>query len=223
MTLIARGIAFALAVAPGLAYAGENVPPPKPTSKDAALTGGDPMNTPDTNKPSDTAKASDEKMTDARLVALLHHVNQDEIAAGKMAQQKGQSVDIKAYGKKLVTDHSSSDQEVTAAAKKAGISPSDSALTANDKEMMRVDKNKMDQIKRMSGAEFDRTFAQVLAQDHEHMISLLRDHKGDLQSPELKTLVDNTIPVLEKHKDLARKALRNSPPPANLGRTPNRR
>ena len=55
------------------------------------------------------------------------------------------------------------------------------------------------------------------------MISLLRDHKGDLQSPELKTLVDNTIPVLEKHKDLARKALRNTPPPANLGRTPNRR
>jgi len=55
MTLIARGIAFALAVAPGLAYAGENVPPPKPTSKDAERTGGDPMNTPDTNKPSDTA------------------------------------------------------------------------------------------------------------------------------------------------------------------------
>ncbi|TMB08550.1 MAG: DUF4142 domain-containing protein [Deltaproteobacteria bacterium] len=104
MTLIARGIVFALAFAPGLAYA---------------------------------AKASDEKMTDARLVALLHHVNQDEIAAGKLAQQKGQSVDIKAYGKRLVTDHSSSDQEVMAAAKKAGISPSDSALTANDKEMMR--------------------------------------------------------------------------------------
>ena len=188
MTLIARGIAFALAVAPGLAHA---------------------------------AKAADEKMTDARLVALLHHVNQDEIAAGKLAQQKGQSVDIKAYGKQLVTDHSSSDQEVMAAAKKAGISPSDSALTASDKEMMRVDKNKMEQIKRMSGAEFDRTFAQVLVQDHQHMISLLRDHEGDLQSPELKTLVDNTIPVLEKHKDLARKALRNAPPPANLGRTPN--
>ena len=187
MTLIARGIVFALACAPGLAYA---------------------------------AKASDEKMTDARLVALLHHVNQDEIAAGKLAQ-RGQSVDIKAYGKQLVTDHSSSDQEVMAAAKKAGISPTDSALTASDKEMMRVDKNKMGQIKRMSGAEFDRTFAQVLVQDHQHMISLLRDHKGDLQSPELKTLVDNTIPVLEKHKDLARKALRNAPPPANLGRTPN--
>ena len=57
----------------------------------------------------------------------------------------------------------------------------------------------------MGGAEFDRTFAQVLMQDHEHMISMLRDHKDDLQSPELKTLVDNTIPVLRQHKDLAKR------------------
>src|SRR5205823_11158134 len=222
MKLIARGIAFALALAPALLQA-EEKSTTTPTSKDSARTDANPMNTPDTGSRAKKSSAADEKMTDARLVALLHHVNQDEIAAGKLAQQKGQSADIKSYGKQLVDDHTKADADVKAAATKAGISPSDSALTAHDREMMRVDKNKMDQLKKMSGAEFDRTFAQVLTQDHQHMISLLRDHKGDLQSPELKTLVDNTIPVLEKHKDLARKVLRNSPPPANLGRTPNRR
>jgi putative membrane protein len=218
MKLIARGMAFALAVAPALAHA-EDKSTTKTTSKDAARTDANPMNTPDTdNRGKRSASTADEKMTDARLIALLHHVNQDEIAAGKLAQQKGQSADIKKYGQQLVEDHTKSDAEVKAAAQKAGISPSDSALTKHDREMMRTDKNKMEQIKKMSGAEFDKTFAQVLAKDHDHMISMLRDHKEDLKSPELKQLVDSTIPVLEQHKDMAEKAERKAP--QTQGRSP---
>jgi predicted outer membrane protein len=70
----------------------------------------------------------------------------------------------------------------------------------------------------MSGAEFDKTFAQVLAKDHDHMVSMLRDHKDDLKSPELKQLVENTIPVLEQHKDMAEKAGRSTP--QSQGRSP---
>jgi putative membrane protein len=222
MKLIARGMAFALALAPTLAHA-EDKSTTKTTSKDAARTDANPMNTPDTDNPGKKAATTDEKMTDARLVALLHHVNQDEIAAGKLAQKKGQSADIKNYGRQLVEDHTKSDSDVKAAAKKAGISPSDSALTAHDREMMRTDKSKMDQLKKMSGAEFDKTFAQVLAKDHDHMVSMLRDHKDDLKSPELKQLVDNTIPVLEQHKDMAEKAGRNTPQPQGRSPKPEKR
>ena len=91
-----------------------------------------------------------------------------------------------------------------------------------DREMMRTDKNKMDQLKKMSGAEFDKTFAQVLAKDHDHMVSMLRDHKEDLKSPELKQLVDNTIPVLEQHKDMAEKAGRSTPQPQGRSPAPER-
>ncbi|TMA75429.1 MAG: DUF4142 domain-containing protein [Deltaproteobacteria bacterium] len=221
MKMIARGMACALAVAPALAHA-EDKSTTKTTSKDAARTDANPMNTPDTDKPGKKSAAADEKMTDARLVTLLHHVNQDEIAAGKLAQQNGQSADIQKYGKQLVEDHTKSDADVKAAAKKAGISPSETALTAHDREMMRTDKNKMDQLKKMSGAEFDKTFAQVLAKDHDHMVSMLRDHKEDLKSPELKQLVDNTIPVLEQHKDMAEKAGRSTPQPQGRSPAPER-
>ena len=222
MRRFAHGMAFALAVAPALAHA-EDKSTTKTTSKDAARTDANPMNTPDTDKPGKKSAAADEKMTDARLVTLLHHVNQDEIAAGKLAQQNGQSADIQKYGKQLVEDHTKSDADVKAAATKAGISPSESALTAHDREMMRVDKNKMDQLKKMSGAEFDKTFAQVLAKDHDHMVSMLRDHKDDLKSPELKQLVDNTIPVLEQHKDMAEKAGRSTPQPQGRSPKPEKR
>ena len=233
MKRIATGIAFALMLAPVWAHAEEkstttttsSSDQTKAATKDTQKTAGNPMNTPDTeksattstadksassgamDKSSSSASAADEKMTDARLVTLLQKVNKEEIEAGKLAQKRGKSAAIRNFGKTLIADHTKSQKEVSAAAKKAKISPSDSALTMKDKEQEKVDKNKMDQLKKLSGAEFDKTFAQVMSKDHEHMISLLKDHKDDLQSDDLKTLVDNTIPVLEQHKDLADKAM----------------
>jgi putative membrane protein len=86
--------------------------------------------------------------------------------------------------------------------------------------MMKIDKNKMDELKKMSGAEFDRAFATVMANDHKHMISLLKDGKGDLRSEDLKTLVDNTLPVLEQHKDMAEDASSKLQRATNQGRAP---
>ena len=164
-----------------------------------------------------------EPMTDARFVALMHHVNQDEIAAGKLAGKQGKSAAAKSFGKELVTDHTKSDQDLLAAAKKAGIAPADSALTLKDKEQMKVDGKKMDQVKRMSGAEFDRAFGQVMSEGHEHVLSMVRDAKDQLHSRDLKTFADQTIPVLERHKDMAEDVLRRGSEASagqNQGRTP---
>jgi len=150
-------------------------------------------------------QAEDANMTDERLVTILHDTNKEEIAAGRLAQKKGSSVDIKSFGEKLVADHTRSDQEVMAAATRAGVKPNPSSLSAHDKEMMQTDKKKMDQMERLSGSEFDKAFAQEMSRDHDHMLSMLRDAKKHVSAP-IKELVDNTIPVLEQHKDLADKA-----------------
>jgi putative membrane protein len=211
------GVALALLLVPAFARA-EEKSTTQTTSKDAQRTGGNPMNTPDTDR-SGSAKSGQEKMTDARLITLLQKVNQDEIEAGKLAEKNGQSTEIKNFGKKLVADHTKSQKDVTAAAKKAGISPSDSALSTHDREMMKIDKNKMDQLKSMSGTDFDKGFATLMSNDHQHMVSLLKDAKSDLKSEDLKTLVDNTIPVLQQHKDMAEDAASKANR-SNQGRAP---
>jgi putative membrane protein len=154
------------------------------------------------------AQVDDEKMTDERMIALLHHVNQDEIKAGQLAQKKGQSAEIKNYGMRLLADHTRSEQELMEAAKKAGIKPNQSALTAQDKEMLRVERKKMDQLEHMSGAEFDQAFAQEMSQGHDHMVSMLRHHQKQVSAP-VRELVDGTLPVLEQHKDLADKVAKS--------------
>jgi len=154
-------------------------------------------------------QAEDAKMTDERLVTILHDTNKEEIQAGRLAQQQGSSADIKSYGEKLVTDHTKADEQVMAAASKAGVKPNPSSLTAHDKEMMQTDKKKMDQMKRLSGSQFDAAFAQEMSRDHDHMISMLRDARQHV-SPPIQELVQQTIPVLQQHKDLADKASKSA-------------
>jgi putative membrane protein len=214
MMRIGCTLAFALALAPALARADDKgMTKPKPTEAEARPDAAPGMKMPGTEAP-----PAEQQMTDARLITLLHRVNQEEIAAGKLAQKKGSSAEVKDYGKKLIADHTRSNQEVMATAKKAGITPNDSELTAHDQEMMRVDKKKMDELKRLSGTEFDRAFTQELSRDHDHMISMLRDSKKQLSAP-VRELVDNTIPVMEQHKDLADKAAKSADRGVR-GRTP---
>jgi putative membrane protein len=228
-------VAFALAMVPALAHA-EDKGTTRTTGQSQVTSDKQPMSTamPMTEKEAaSTSRREDassgeqasnqEAMTDARFVALMHHVNQDEINAGKLAQKKGKSSAVKSFGKTLVTDHTKSDQKLLAAAKKAGITPRDSALTTKDKEQAKIEKNKMDELKHMSGARFDKGFAQVMSNGHEHVIKMVRDAKDELKSQDLKTYADNTIPVLEKHKDLADQVLHSRQEASageNQGRTP---
>jgi putative membrane protein len=98
-----------------------------------------------------TAQAADKEATaqTAEVLNKLHHSNQMEIAAGKLAQEKGQSKDVKSFGKILVTDHSAADKKVMALAKDEKIDlPADVPMPPD----------KMDKMKAASGAEFDRMF-----------------------------------------------------------------
>jgi len=164
-------------------------------------------------------KAENATMSDERLVTILHQTNQAEIAAGKLAQQNGTSADVKNLGEKLVADHTKADDDVLAAADKAGVKPNPSSLSAHDKQMQQTDKKKMDQMKKLSGSEFDKAFAQEMSRDHDHMISMLKDAKTHV-SPPIRELVDNTIPVLEQHKDLADKASKSADRGTAKGRAP---
>jgi putative membrane protein len=163
-------------------------------------------------------QAEDAKMTDERLITILHDTNKEEIDAGKLAQQQGSSADVKTLGQKLVSDHTKADKDVMEAAAKAGVKPNPSSLSAHDKQMMQTDQKKMDQMKRLSGSEFDTAFAQTMSRDHDHMISMLKDAKSHVSAP-IQQLVEKTIPVLEQHKDLADKAAKSADR-ATRGRQP---
>src|SRR4051812_41994402 len=55
------------------------------------------------------------------VLSDIHKDNQMEIRMGKLAQEKGQSADVRSFGERLVKDHQDADDKVKTLAEKQGI------------------------------------------------------------------------------------------------------
>ena len=170
---------------------------------------------PDSAQPPSQANRTDrddampKKLTDTELLPKLHHVNQEEIKAGQLAQEKGSSSDVKRYGKMLVDDHKQADQQLTALAKNVKVDLTAMKTDAKSQEKREVKQHKMDQLQTMTGKDFDRGFAQMMANGHQHVIDLIKASRDDAR-PEVKAFLDKQLPVLDKHLATAKDLLKKS-------------
>ena len=142
----------------------------------------------------------------AEVLGKLHHANQMEIAAGKLAQEKGQSKDVKSFGKTLVTDHTASDTKVMALAKEEKIELTTAAPMPDQM---------MDKLKTATGADFDKVFATSMLEDHKKDIAEAKAARDSTSDAKLKKLLTATIPVLEKHREIAQKLVDKVGPAAS--------
>src|SRR3569833_2691772 len=82
-----------------------------------------------------------------------------EVEMGKLAQQNGQSDDVKKFGQMLATDHSAANQKAMDAAKALNVTAPDGP---NAKQKADYDKKS-----KMTGAAFDRNYAAHMVADHQ--------------------------------------------------------
>jgi putative membrane protein len=116
-----------------------------------------------------------------------------EVRMGKLAQEKGQNEAAKQFGQMLEQDHGQHLQKAKDSAQQLGVTP---PTEPNSKQ------NKMyDQLSKMSGAQFDKEFAQHMIKDHKEDI---RKYQKEAKSKgPLAELAQQTIPTLQKHLQTA--------------------
>lgn len=141
---------------------------------------------------SGTAMASPPATAD--VLGKLHLSNQKEIEMGKQAQKNGQSKDVKAFGKTLVKDHTAADKKVAALAKKEKIDLAASTPSAKD-----------DMPAPAAGPDFDGKFGQMMLDDHKKDIGEATDAQNATTDDQLKKLITDILPTLQKHQELAQK------------------
>jgi putative membrane protein len=115
--------------------------------------------------------------------------NLAEVEMGKLAQQKGQSEAVKAFGKMLVTDHTDALHKASALASAGGMTP--------PTEPNAQQKAEHDRMSRMSGAQFDREFGKMMVADHKTEIA--EYEKAAQKSDEVGKYAKGILPVLQKH------------------------
>lgn len=129
-------------------------------------------------------------VTQAALGGLM------EVEAGKLAKSKALNADVKAFGEKMVTDHTKANEELKALAAKKGLSIP-SSLPENENSHLNAMKN-------VSGAAFDKHYMEMMVNDHGKTIALFEQATMSSDA-DIKAWAEKTLPVLKMHNELANK------------------
>jgi putative membrane protein len=114
-----------------------------------------------------------------------------EVKLGQLAEEKGQSEEVKKFGQRMVQDHTKANEELKQIGSQEGINmPTD---------ISRTDAEKYDRLAKLSGPEFDRVYAQEMVKDHEKDVSEFKRAETAAQKPSLKQFAQKTLPTLESH------------------------
>jgi putative membrane protein len=146
----------------------------------------------------------------AQLVPTLHRINQMEIDAGKVAQDKGASDVAKEYGATLERQHEAADDNLKKYASEAKLDLNGSVPPAVE-TALRNAQAKLNQLKNVQdGMTFDREFAEAMARDHGQAISLVDRARTQIHDPKLEALLGQIEPMLREHQQMADNLLASS-------------
>src|ERR1044071_6139662 len=107
---------------------------------------------------------------DAQIAHIVVTANQVDIDAGKLAESKGASKDVKAFGKMMVTDHSGVNKQATALVKKLGVKPEDNPTSQSLKT---GGEENVKNLKGLKGAAFDKAYIQHEVAYHQQVLDAL--------------------------------------------------
>lgn len=134
---------------------------------------------------------------DQKIVMDMARANMAEIEAGKLAQSKSQSDQVKNFAQQMIDDHTKALNDVQALAQTKGVTlPTD--LDSKHKAMAA-------KLGGMSGDAFDRAYmAQAGVADHEKVHSMLQQTQSRAKDPDVKALAAKMLPTVEQHLNAAR-------------------
>jgi putative membrane protein len=120
-----------------------------------------------------------------------------EVQLGQMALQKSNNSEIKQFAQKMIDDHGQNQQQVDSLASKLSITaPGD---VAPDQ------KQQADRLQNLTGSQFDQAYAKIMVQDHRKDVNEFKRAQQSAKNPEIKQYVDQTLPVLQQHLQMAEK------------------
>jgi putative membrane protein len=150
-----------------------------------------------------TAKLSD---SEKQLLQKISDADKAEIEMGQLAQSNASSPKVKDFGQKLVDDHTQNNQQLQQLAQQKGVQ-----LQDEEKPDEQSAKSKFEKMK---GAQFDKAFMQHEKDDHAKLLSQLKQQQDQIQDPDLKSFVSQTIDAVQQHLDAAQGSKATSTPPS---------
>ncbi len=137
-----------------------------------------------------------------------------EVQLGQLAAQKASDDDVKAFGQKMVDDHTALNNEIAPIADSMGV--------RTPKTISKLDQAEYDKLNGLSGSDFDTEYLTAMVKAHHKDLREFRTEAADTQDPTLKAAVEKGAKVIREHTMMVDKLAREKgiPMPARGGKMP---
>jgi putative membrane protein len=132
-------------------------------------------------------------LTPREFVTQASAGGQAEVELGKLALQKSQAPEVRAFAQKMVDDHGKANAELASLARAKGMQLSG----PNDEQ-----RAAMEELRKKSGKDFDAAYAAAMSKDHDEDVSMF-SAAGTLPDAQLADFARKTLPVLTQHQQMA--------------------
>jgi putative membrane protein len=135
------------------------------------------------------------KENDAEFLVEAATINLEEIELGKLAQTRGQSQEVKDYGKMMVDGHTKSLNDLNALAQSKQITL--------PQQLNEEGKEQNKDLTEEDAKDFDKKYIDKMVKGHKDAIGKFESAEKDTKDPDIKAWASATLPDLRMHLEHA--------------------
>lgn len=138
-------------------------------------------------------KFTNTKEDDAEFLVNAAEINLEEIELGRLAQNQGNTSQVKDFGKMMETDHSKAftDLQALAASKQISIP---TTITEDGIEAQR-------KLRDTKASDFDKDYIDKMVNGHKDAIDKFEKASNDANDPDIRNWAGSLLPTFRQHLD----------------------
>src|SRR5215468_3657484 len=140
--------------------------------------------------------------TDPQIAHIVVTANQVDIDAGKLAESKGSSKEVRDFGTQMVTDHSGVNAQAVALATKLKVTPEDNPTS---QALKKGGEDNLKNLNGLKGAAFDKAYVDHEVAYHQQVLDAVdKVLIPSAKNEELKALIVKVRPAFVAHLEHAK-------------------
>jgi putative membrane protein len=140
--------------------------------------------------------------TDPQIAHIVVTANTVDIDAGKLAEQKGSTKEVKDFGKMMVTDHTGVNKAAVDLVTKLKVTPEDNPTS---QALKKGGEENVANLKKLSGKAFDKAYIDHEVAYHQQVLDAVdKVLIPNAKNEELKALIVKVRPAFVAHLDHAK-------------------
>jgi putative membrane protein len=141
--------------------------------------------------------------TDPQIAAIVVAANQVDIDAGKLAEHRAHSRAVRAFAKRMVTDHTDVNRSAVALVRKLHVTPESNPTSES---LTQGGKRNLARLRTLHGAAFDKAYIDHEVAYHQSVIDAVDKMLiPSAQNSELKALLVKVRPLFVDHLEHAKR------------------